>query len=350
MGRTKVAIVYEKATTWGGAERLLLNLADMFPQADLFVSLYYPDKAAWAARFAQVKTSVWNMFSRLRFLPPELWLALDWHMFTRFDFSDYDLVISVSSYQAKYLITPVGVKHVNYCLSPTRYLWSERSRYAWQQWWADRRVSDQYSAWLADQVLTLSHLVRRRIKKYYGRDATVIYPGVEVEQFDYQDQKQNFFLLVSRLVDYKRVDLAIAAAQKLGARLVIVGTGPARKKLQRLAAGAAEIEFAGHVSERQLKQYYAAAKAVIMPQIEDFGLVGLEAWASGTPVVTHSDSGFAELDPKQMFTVQFSQQTVDSLAQAIEQLQSRKWDYAAIRQAATQYDWQQFKQKFLAQI
>src|SRR3989337_1629704 len=213
----KTAIVYDRVNKWGGAERVLLALHEMFPDAPLFTSVYSPEKATWAASFSEVTTSFLNKIKYLRtrnqLIPYLMPIA-----FETFDFTGYDLVISVTSEAAKGIITKPPTLHVCYCLTPTRYLWSHYKEYFKGGTFKDitrplvsyLRAWDKIAAQRPDEMIGISTAVQARIKKYYGRESELIYPPVEIKKFEEPNRKSekkkfNYYLIVSRLVKYKKV-------------------------------------------------------------------------------------------------------------------------------------------------
>src|SRR3989344_5441635 len=318
----KVALVYDRVNKWGGAERVLLALHEMFPDAPLYTSVYDEKRAPWAKVFPRVIPSFLQKIpganSRHEWLAAMMPIA-----FETLDFTGYDLVISVTSEAAKGVITRPPAKHVCYCLTPTRYLWSHRDEYfkgttlktiskpvvSYLRYW------DRIAAQRPDIIISISTAVKDRVRKYYERESEVIFPPVEIEKFQipnsppsprlrraskFQIEDKDYFLIVSRLVPYKRVDLAVEVFNELALPLVVVGTGSEEKRLkskykQSLASDTGKfkknIVFKGFVSDEELISLYRGAKAFIMPQEEDFGIAGVEAQAAGVPVIAYKKGG-----------------------------------------------------------
>ncbi len=332
----KVAIVYDRVNKWGGAERVLLALHEIYPRAPLYTSVYDPAKAPWAKAFPKVYTSFLQRIPILRsnheFLALLMPLA-----FSSFDFSKYDLVISITSEFAKNIKTEGKTKHICYCLTSTRYLWSGYDQYfkgpAFKvvSWpivsflrWLDKKASRR-----PDFMVAISTEVQKRIKKYYGRDSVIIFPPVDVvnrQSSIINYQSKNYYLLVSRLdYGYKKVDLAIKAFNKLNYPLVIVGTGREESKLKKIAGK--NIIFAGRVGEERLNEYYKSAKALIMPQEEDFGIVAVEAQARGVPVIAFKKGGALDTVIPDKTGIFFDKQTPTSLEKTIRQFNDlNHWD------------------------
>ncbi|OGM28823.1 hypothetical protein A2962_05070 [Candidatus Woesebacteria bacterium RIFCSPLOWO2_01_FULL_39_61] len=334
----KTAIVYDRVNKWGGAERVLLALHEMFPDAPLFTSVYSPEKATWAASFSEVTTSFLNKIKYLRtrnqLIPYLMPIA-----FETFDFTGYDLVISVTSEAAKGVITKPPTLHICYCLTPTRYLWSHYNSYfkgpslqvtkpvvSYLRYW------DKIAAQRPDVMVGISTEVQNRIKKYYERESELIYPPVDVNTIKNQisnikntNQKlkmnsaydrKNYYLIVSRLVPYKRVDLAVEAFNELRLPLIIVGIGSEEKRLKSQAKE--NIRFFGLVGDEDLVGYYINAKALIFPQAEDFGMVAVEAQAMGCPVIAYKKGGALDTVIEGKTGTFFSMQTKESLIKALK--------------------------------
>jgi len=327
----KVAIVYDRVNKWGGAERVLLALHEIFRQAPLYTSVYNPEGAPWAKVFPEVKTSFLQKFpfarSNHELLAPFMSLA-----FESFDFTDFDLVVSVTSEAAKGIRTKPSTLHVCYCLTPTRYLWSHYEDYIRGQlikavtkpFVNYLRNWDKVSAARPDKIIAISTEVKSRIKKYYGRDSNIIFPPVNTVEISLNKKnKQKHYLVVSRLVGYKKVDLVIEAFNKLGYPLIIIGTGRQEKRLKRKAKD--NIKFAGQVSEKDLSIYYSRAKALIMPQEEDFGIVAVEAQSFGVPVIAYKKGGAVDTVIDSKTGILFDQQNVQSLTAAVARFEKTKF-------------------------
>lgn len=295
---TKIALVYDWLDSWGGAERVLLELNKLFPQAPIYTSLYNKEKASWAKNFPQIKTTSLQKLSCLghQALAPLMPLA-----FENFDFGQYDLVISVSSFAAKGIITKPPTKHIGYLLTPTRFLWypDQYGRINFPHPIGNYlRSWDLIASYRPDEIVAISQTVKNRCREIYHRDSRVIYPPVD-KKFFVQGEKLNqkkdqgdFFLVVSRLERQKRVDLVVKVFNDLGWPLKIVGTGSQAKKLKRMARR--NIVFLGYQEDKKLRKLYQQAQALIFPQEEDFGLVALEAQASSTPIIAYRGGGAQE--------------------------------------------------------
>ncbi len=354
----KVALVYDRINKFGGAEQVLLQLHRLYPQAPLYTAVYDPERALWAKVFPKVVPSFlqkWPLAKTHHELYP--WLMP--LVFESFDFSGYDLVISVTSAEAKAVITRPGTRHICYCLTPTRYLWSHQKEYLSEpglgRWLKPAQAylqkNDLVYAQRPDEYIAISRTVQKRIKKYYGRESVVIYPPVDTQKFLPSSRLEDYFLLVSRLVAYKKIDLAIKAFNQLGRRLIIVGRGRDSRRLKSLAGPT--ISFTGWISDGQLADYYRNCQALIMPQEEDFGIVAVEAQAAGRPVIAYNRGGARETVVANQTGLFFNEATVDSLIQAVKQFESRAWESRLILAQAEKFEvrnflksWQTLKLKF----
>jgi len=305
----KVAIVYDWLDKWGGVERILLELKKLFPEADFYTSYQDLEKAVWAKKL-QAKTSFIQKMPG--FIKSNRVLSLPFYslVFENFDFSNYSLVISVSSSFAKSVITKSGTRHICYLLTPTRYFWFQKKFYfknklfnilatpylnSLKKW--DLAVSKR-----PDILVSISQTVASRAKKYYGRDSLVIYPPFNIDYWQKikseivsspTESNNKFFLIVSRLEPYKQVELAVKVFNKRpNHKLIIVGEGSEKTKLKNMAKK--NIAFVSHLTDKELAKLYVSAEGLIMPQEEDFGYVSLEAQFFGCPVISYKKGGAKE--------------------------------------------------------
>jgi len=363
----KVALVYDRVNKWGGAERLLLALHEIFPHAPLYTSVYSPKKAPWADVF-RIKTSFLQKFPFSTH--HELYAPLMPLAFESFNFNKYDLVISVTSEAAKGIITTPQTKHICYMLTPTRYLWSGYKDYFKNEWLrlfalplvAYLRFWDKAAAQRPDKIIAISEEVRSRIKRYYKRDSKVIYPPLtlgskyqvasimneKIHNTKYIIPNTGFYLIVSRLVPYKRIDIAIKAFNALGLTLKIVGTGSESNKLKRMAKS--NIEFLGNLTDEELVKYYKKCVALVFPGKEDFGLTVLEAQSFGKPVIAYEAGGVRETVAKGKTGMFFYPQTEKALTEGIKKFQKSKFDPAECKQQAKKFAIKNFKKRFLQEV
>jgi glycosyltransferase involved in cell wall biosynthesis len=325
----RVAIVHYWLLRMRGGEKVLELLCRLLPDADIFTLFYDPERISPAIRSHRVRASFLNPLRRFhRDLLPLMPLALE-----NFDLRGYDLIVSSESGPAKGVLAPSTAHHVCYCHSPMRYLWDLYPAYLheWTRWRWKRaliaplagylRLWDYASAARVDEFIANSRNVSRRIWKAYRREANVIYPGIPVENF-YWKPAEDYYLVVSELVPYKRIDTAVRLFSKSGRRLVIAGEGPEYKRLKKLARP--NVELCGHVSGDQLRELYARSRALILPGEEDFGMTTIEALASGKPVVALGRGGALETVPARdpLGGVLYSEPIEEQLAAAIATLEA----------------------------
>lgn len=362
----KTALVYDRVNKWGGAERVLLALHELFPEAPLYTAVYNPKTAPWAAVFPKVISSFLQNFPFAQ-TRHDLYAPLMPIAFESFDFSDFDLVISVTSEAAKGIVTKHKTWHICYCLTPTRYLWSHYQDYF--QTPLRRTLSaplvtylrrwDKVAAHRPDIMVGISKNVAGRIKKHYGRDVGVVYPPVtKLPIINYQllnkpkilnSKFKNYFLVVSRLVPYKRVDLVIECFNRLKWPLLVVGTGSEENSLRKKSKSKL-IKFAGYVGDEQLAEYYAGCKALIFPQEEDFGLTPLEAQSFGKPVIAYKAGGALETIITGKTGVFFEKQTASSLEQAVKKFNTMQFSRKSCINNANRFKLENFKKEFVKLI
>lgn len=351
----KVALVYDRVNKWGGAERVLLALHKIFPNAPLYTSVYNKEKAPWANVF-DIKISFLQKFPFAK-SSHELYATLMPIAFESFSFENYDLVISVTSEAAKGIITKPGVLHICYLLTPTRYLWSGYEDYfknPFLRFFSKPAVSylrqwDIIAAERPDKYIAISTEVKERIKKYYGKDSTLIFPPLmHLENRVNEKNPEDFFLLVSRLVNYKRVDLAIKSFNKLSLPLKIVGTGAQMSYLKSIANE--NIEFLGDLTDSKLSFYYKNCKALIFPGLEDFGLVMIEAQSFGKPVIAFRGGGAQDIVIEGKTGEFFDKQNEDSLIDALQKFQGKSYNTKLCKENALRFSFENFKNQLLKSI
>lgn len=353
----KIALVYDRVNTFGGAERVLLAIKEILPSVDLVTSVYNPSSAPWANEFDSVKTS----FLQKLPLPKDkhyLYPMLMPVAFESLDLRKYDLVISVSSEYAKGVISSNSSFHIDYCLTPTRYLWSGSSHYFKNKLF--RKIASPLVSYLKDWdllassrpdlMVPISTDVKLRIDKYYKRkQGEILFPPVDTKKFSYKGRKEKnnsdeYFLIVSRLVSYKKVDLAIKAFNFLGKKLIVVGEGRQMDQLKRLARP--NIHFAGRVGDTELLKLYHGAQALIFPQIEDFGIVAVESQSAGTPVIAYKKGGAVDTVIEGETGTFFKRQRVSSLVEAVRGFNSKDYSKDAIIENAKRFDKSRFQEGF----
>lgn len=323
----KVAIVHDWLVNYGGAELFVEYLLELYPDAEIFTLVY--DKKRLGNHFHNCKIHT----SSIQKLPmaSKLYTKLLKFMpsaFESFDFSGYDLVISSSSSCAKGVITPPYVPHVAFIHSPMRYAWDlffdykKRSGkitgFFMNRWIPSLRLWDYVSSQRIDTIIANSNFIARRIKKFWNRDAQVIYLPVDVSRFNPNDsEREDFYVAFSRLVPYKRIDLAVTACRSLGKKLIVIGGGSEMDNLKKLAAGDKNITFLGRVSDDILQNHLQRCKALLFCAEEDFGFVPLEAQACGSPVIAFGRGGALETVVNGKTGIFFDRQETESLSKAI---------------------------------
>jgi glycosyltransferase involved in cell wall biosynthesis len=356
----RVALVHDWLTGMRGGERCLDVLCELFPEAPLFTLLHVPGSVTPRIEQRRVVTSFIQRLPRAatqyRSYLPAFPLAI-----RRFDLSGYDLVLSMSHCVAKGVRVPPRALHLCYCFSPMRYVWDLSSDYfgpghglgarvlgpplaaALRRW--DRKTAGVH------RFVAISRHIADRIRRAYDRPADVIYPPVDVQRFEIAETAEVYYLVVGGLVPYKRIDLAIAAANRLGRRLVVVGTGPEQARLRALAGPT--VTFLGWQPDAEIARLYARCRALIFPAVEDFGITPLEAAAAGRPTIALARGGAletmvgldaAEAPPTAVF---FPEQSVDALVWAISRFERAddRFDGKALRARAEAFDRPVFKQK-----
>jgi len=353
----KVAIVHDWLTNLGGAERVVVTMKKAFPQADIYTSVYQPGSVPGLS--GPVQTSFlqnWPLAKRKHQLYPTLRPLA----FESFDFSDYDIVITSASAEAKGIITPTETLHVSYIHTPARYYWSHYDEYLRSpgfgalnplirlllpRFVGTRRKWDYAAAQRADIVLANSQEVQKRIKKYYKRDSIVLNPPVDESRFKVdKSESGDYFLVVSRLIPYKRVDLAVRACTELGEQLIVVGTGPELKSLQKMAGPT--VKFVGALDDVATTKYYLGCKAFIFTAEEDFGITPVEAMAAGKPVISLGRAGAAETVVNGKTGVYFEKQTVLAVVGAIQAFTEMTFSSEHIKKHAENYS----EDKFISRL
>jgi len=350
----KVALVHDYLNQYGGAEKVLEALSEIFPDAPIYTLIYdskiidniLPGKEVRAS-FLQ-KIPLINRYHR--FFPPLMPLAVE-----KLDLSDFDMVISDSAAFTKGVITRPETIHICYCHTPIRYAWDDSHKYVREfnmPFWAKifvpifmnyLRLWDREAAYRVDKFICNSNFVAKRVKKYYKRDATIIYPPVDTKKFFPGTKSESYFLMVGRLLVYKRFDIAIEAFNRLELPLKIIGTGPESGKLKKMANW--NIEFLGNVDSETLKKHYQECQALIFPQEEDFGIVALEAMACGRPVIAYRGGGALESVKENETGLFFDEQTAGSLVDAVKKFDSGKFKSRKIKNHAMKFDKNIFKKK-----
>ncbi len=350
----KIALIHDWLPFMGGAERVLTNFLELYPNAPIYTTICNKSRLDGPLKEANIITSRLQKKKEIdnhRKLFPFMPTAME-----SFDLNEFNIVLSSSSSVAKSVITKPDTMHVCYCHSPMRYAWEFSHEYAGKMagtkglkskllsyFLTGIRMWDNSSADRVDYFIANSENVAKRIWKHYRRECVVIHPPVRCNLFNISDIDENYFLVVSRLQEYKRIDVAVQAFNELGLPLVIIGDGPEREKLQKMAKS--NIKFLGRESDEVIKQHYAKCRAFIFPGEEDFGITPLESQASGRPVIAYGKGGALETVVADKTGVFFEQQTVVSLIKAIKKFESTQFNKEEIREHAMKFDEEIFKEK-----
>ena len=362
MTKQKVALVCDWLTDVGGAEKVILAMHRMYPEAPIYTSQFRPKTANWF-READVRTGWLNVFpASVRRLIPFL---RQWY-FSRLDLSQYDVVISITGAEAKGVKTGSGTLHVSYMHAPTQYYWGLYDQYVAHPGFGvfdpimrlglkllvgPLRKADYRAAQRPDVVVANSRYIQQEIKKYYDRDSELIWPNVDVSAIRELVEKhqspaktsKHGYIIYGRQVSWKRMDLAIEAAKKLKRQLTIIGYGPEHENLKQAAADSEFITFLprynglGEIVELILK-----SKAYIFPSIEPFGIAPVESLAAGTPVIGLAKGGALDILEDGVNGVLFEEQTVDSLVAAIGRFEKMDFDIDKVRRSAEKFSEENF--------
>ena len=348
----KVAITHDWLISRGGAEKVLESLLEVFPGADVYTSVC--DRNNLPPEFNSVKIYT-SFIQNLPFAVQKYhsYIGLMPAAFKSFDLRGYDIVISNSHACAKCIRVPSGVKHICYCLTPMRYIWDMYGDYMRYEKTgplvkllapvaaAYLRKMDVSSAASVDAFAAISGFVSQRIMKYYGRESTVIFPPVETERFLLSQQIGDYFLAVSRLVPQKRTDMIIKAFNQLKLPLKIVGKGRQELELKKLAGP--NVEFLGYVSEEEKANLLSRCKALVFASLEDFGIVPVEAMASGRPVIAYGAGGVLDTVVPGETGILFSEQNHESIADAVLKFEKMDVDPVRIKKSTERFGKELFK-------
>ncbi len=352
----KIALVHDWLTGMRGGEKVLEIFCELYPKSTLFTLVHKKNSCSDIIERMEIKTSFLQKFPNIE-KNYRNYLILMPKAVESFNLSGFSLILSSSHCVAKGVKKDSNALHISYVHTPMRYVWDMYDEYIrnvsffqkyglmlvrkyLQNW--DKKSSSQVDYFIAN-----SQNIKDRIKKHYNRDAVVIYPPVDTEFFVLSDtfskKNEEYYLVVSAFVQYKKVDLVIGTFNKLGYRLKIIGDGPMEKKLKSIAKN--NIEFLGWVNNEKLRFYYQHAKALIFPQEEDFGITSVEAQSCGTPVVGIRKGGVMETVIENVTGVFFEEQTIDSLSTAIEKFNKINFNPQTIRQNAITFSKEKFKKQ-----
>ena len=353
----KIALIHDFLTKIGGAEKVFLEIIKLYPDAQIFTLVYDEEGTKGLFRGKNIITSDLQnkpMFLRKR---PKLMFANLAKAIEEFDLSTYDLVISDSNSFAHGVITRPETPHICYCYSPMRYAWDWSAEYAKENHIGfgllglyirkkiyDLRQWDFYAAERVDLWIAISKNVQKRIRKYYRKESLVIYPPVDVERFKLdKENREEYFLVVSRLSPYKKIDTVVKAFNQLGQSLKIVGEGADLNKLEGIAKD--NIEFLGWQNDTMVAKLMANAKGLIFPGEEDFGLTPVEAMSCGTPVIGLNRGGTTETIIEKESGI-FYDGSVEDLVDKVNSFNNVKWDLDFLRRHAEKFSTERFAKEF----
>ncbi|TMC21316.1 MAG: glycosyltransferase family 4 protein [Chloroflexi bacterium] len=353
----KVALVHDYLNQMGGAERVVLALHELFPDAPIYTSIYDPQRVDPAFQKMDIRTSFMQKFPLVT-KHHQPYLPFYPFAMEQLDLRGYDLVLSSSSAFGKGVLTRPDTLHICYCHTPMRWCWNyeeyvERERLGKVArsilpfFITGLRVWDQTSALRVDHFIANSPVVAQRIEKYYRREAVVIPPPVEASRFPFDPttEPEDYFLVLSRLVPYKRIDLAIEACNRLQLPLVVIGSGRDQERLKRLAGPT--IRFLGRLSDQEVIHYYRHCRAFLFPGEEDFGITPLEVQAAGRPVIAYGAGGALASVVEGVTGLFFREQTVECLAEALASFNERLFNAQVIRNHALEFDIPCFQRRIL---
>lgn len=342
----RVALVHDDLAQWGGAERVLVALSEIFPEAPIYTLVYDKSNKILKDKFSGKKiiTSFlqqipgWKTFYKPSFFLHPI-------AFEQFDFSAFDLVISQTTRFAKSIVTRPGTIHICYCHTPPRFLYNFSGELGWLGKLGMLRDYDQVLSKRVDFWVAGSKNAQERIQKVYGMKSRVIYPFVDWERFEgVETFEGGYLLVVSRLNRYKRVDLVVKAANRLKVPLKIVGVGPELKSLEKMAGP--NVQFLGNLDEETLSLVISGCIAMVVAGEEDFGLTPLEAQALGKPVIAYKKGGVLETVLPNITGYLFDDQSVESLVEALQALDKTRYNQKRCKEQALEFSKQRFMREF----
>ncbi len=350
----KTAVVHDYFTQLGGAEKVAEEIYRMFPEADLFATVALPGRMPESLEHVSVNTS-WmqrlpglKTYYRLYFLLYPLAVRA-------LNLTDYDLVLSSSSGYAKGVRTSSNAVHICYCHTPMRWVWNFDG-YAKRESFSlgertilpalieGLRKWDEGASRQPDHFIANSKVVAERIRRVYGRASEVIHPPIDIQRFRTSRVQEDFYVVLSRLVPYKRIDLAVEACTRLKRNLIVIGTGPDRSTLEAIAGPT--VKFLGRASDDDVEYYVSRGRALIFPGEEDFGMAPLEVAAAGRPTIAYRAGGAVETIIEGRTGLFFNEQTTEDLMEAIENFEKQDWPTSVLRRHAENYSVEVFQERF----
>jgi len=349
--RRRIALIHDWLTGMRGGEKVLEVLCGIFPEADIFTLVHLPGKVSPVIESHRIITSPLQKIPRIGSYYRHLLPLMPWAI-ERFDFAGYDLLISSSHCVAKAARPAPGACHVSYCHTPMRYIWDQYEAYfgpgrsSWPVRTVMAAIRPNLQRWdvatvsRVTEFIANSENVRARIQRLYRRESSVIYPPVDVDFYKQgvlqrAPDPEPFYLIVSALAPYKRVDIAIEALRQLNKRLVVIGEGQESRALRQ--AGGLQTTFLGWLSDAELRSYYQRCQALLFPGEEDFGIVPLEAMSAGCPVIAYRKGGATETVVENKSGVFFDDQTPQSIARAIKNFEQMSFHPAEVSALAERF-------------
>lgn len=351
----KIALFHDYLAQNGGAERVTEAIHQALPEADLCTTLAVPEKISPYLRDLEPKTTWMQALPAKSKLYRHYFLLYPWAIESARTQS-YDLIVSSCCGYSKGVKRGPDAVHVCYCHNPMRWVWrfpeymarekfNMPAKYALKLLVQGLKQWEKRAAARPDHYIANSHIVARRLKDAFGVDATVIEPPILTSRFRISKETEDYYLILARLVPYKRIDIAVEACTKTNRRLFVIGDGSDRARLQRLAGPC--VSFLGRQSDEAVNRYASRCRALIFPGEEDFGMAPLEVNAAGRPVVAYGAGGATETIREGLNGVLFREQTVESLIEGLEKLESESWSPATIRRNAMRYDVEVFQERLL---
>ncbi len=345
----KLAIVHDWLTNMGGAEQVVLNFKEIYKDAPIYTTFYNKENMDKKFETFDIKTSFLQKDKPV--VDHKKYFPLMPFAFQKFNMKDYDLILSSSSSCAKGVKKRKDAIHICYCHTPMRYAYEFKHEYTKDMNIIKKalvevllffmRIWDKNNSKHVDYFIANSTIVKERIKKHYGRDSEVINPPVRCDLFNISDVDGDYYLVMSRLVGYKRFDLAVQACSELNKKLVVIGDGPEKERLEKLSN--TNVQFMGRLPDQDVKKYMAECKALLFPGLEDFGIVPVEAQSCGRPVICYGVGGVMDSVIDGETGIYFQEQTVESLKEAILKFETMTFDKEKIRKHALKFDEKEFQ-------
>ncbi len=341
-----LTLVHDWLNQKGGAEDVLEALVGLYPQTPLYTSMYWRDGMPAAYREWDIRTTWMDRLPGI-YQHHQPYLPLYPLAFSKLDLSQYEIVLSNKSGFCHGVHTGPNTTHICYCLTPTRYVWHYQEYAAREALPTPIRIAlrplirylrrwDYLAAQRVDHFIAISGEIQARIRQYYQREATVIYPPVDTSYFAPADRHDDYFLIVSRLIPYRRIDLAVRAFNRLGLPLVIAGDGRDREALQAMAES--NITFAGFVPDADLPELFARCRAYVLAGSEDFGIAPVQAMAAGRPVIAYASGGALDYVIPGQTGLHFREPTPEALVAAVQAFDEERFDPVVIRRHAERFD------------